>query len=762
MTVDFSSTGELLEYLRQEKKKGERFATRFILVQGCQVWDNLISKLNYEVDKAVCLSQFCSSADVFPDMERLKSYLKTNNGGFRSILLTPLAEYIRIDVEATESIGWLAQCSTNKINRLYIPLLSAEGFFRTGINRVPRYHEGLLPNIWSLRGEGNSEVIVAPFHAEDVDKNVIKGVRRYLSTWSRESIRKAWLVTQMAPWLSVQQTGGSCRVRIYMSSFDYVRRTLRLNELCEEWGSHGQWEWLAVQIKQDDNFDELASRILKVVEYDYEQLFLIWRGVTPKEQWLIWLWNKIKIAPKTYLYKVLQKNTNVNCLIKHTTTSVFDDSLPVPLNNCQERKQLLECLGTSYMPLEFWTRYKSLTDPLHKLSVLTDISQQEREEILLCVSELLLTNTDPNNWWDYLEHLFPSLAWYLQPSTTGNSFVDTYFRVYNRCRVKDSSDEQLSILTNRWASEQLLWNYPARNEVISQLRSNGTKIMWVDGMGIEWTGLLSQYLSLGSNVDLTVTVARGNLPTTTEANKEWEEDEIVERGLDDIAHHYSYSHPKSLLKAMEVIEKVANKALALLSQSPSVAITSDHGLSRFVVTEKNKIKATDGLVVEAPGRFATLERNDYHIETGHPLLINKGHVLWLTHGKFQSAGPCRGEVHGGATPEECLTPIIVLHKTGKLKEELPRFEVITKTIKLNPANEGLLIIQSSKVLNTDVELRVAGYQALARLDDSLKLCFSLKNWNPGDYRGKLFYSNRLVGKIKFNVVKGIQKQDLWL
>ena len=51
-------------------------------------------------------------------------------------------------------------------------------------------------------------------------------------------------------------------------------------------------------------------------------------------------------------------------------------------------------------------------------------------------------------------------------------------------------------------------------------------------MGVEWLGLLIHLLTNGGQVECTVRIARGNLPTTTEANKEWEEGEDVERGLD--------------------------------------------------------------------------------------------------------------------------------------------------------------------------------------------------------------------------------------
>ncbi|HKM39824.1 MAG TPA: BREX-4 system phosphatase PglZ [bacterium] len=762
MPIQFESVGELLEHLRLEKKKGEPFATRFILIQGCEVWDELIPRLNQEVDGIICLSKFCSAADVFPNMERLKEYLAGNTDQFRDILLTPLAEYIRLDAEGLEAIRWLAKYRTDKINRIYVPLLASDDFFQSGIIKVPRYHVGLLPDVWALKGKGSSEVIVAPFQSKVVDKNVIKGIREYLLAWSRKSVRKAWLVTQMAPWLSNQGARGECRVHIYMSSFDYVRRLLKLNQLRNDWGSPGQWDWLALKIKQENDLDSLACRLLKVVEYDSERLFYMWKGVHSKERWLIWLWSKVKSAPGTYLFAVIKKNSTIDYFHDDVATGIFVGPLPPSLSDCRERKSLLRYLDIDHMPQSFWINYKALAEPLKRLSVLTDISQQEREEAILCIGELLTANIAPNKWWDYLECAFPCLAWYLQLAISDDEFVDLYFRVYTRSRVKDNADKQLASLIDHWASEQLLWKYPTRNEVVSKLRNNGARIMWVDGMGMEWMGLLSQYLVEYGGVDHNITVARSNLPTTTEANREWEKGEMVERGLDDIAHHYDYSFPESFLKAMAVIEKVASKAVSLLAQHPVVAITSDHGLSRFATKKGERIEVPEGLVAEAPGRFASLERENYFIEPDRPLVMDKGYVIWLSHGGFRSRGPCRGEIHGGATPEECLIPVVVVRKTESRVKRLPKFEVVTGIVKLGLDNRGLLKVRSDKVIGAKIELRAAGYRAEGAMDSDFLLLFELKGWGLGEYRGSLFYANQCLGEIEFELVRGIQEQDLGL
>ena len=65
----FTTPEDLIMFMRQERKKAERYATRFILIDDWQQWDNLISKLNFEVGKVIHLSECCNGDDVFPSLQ---------------------------------------------------------------------------------------------------------------------------------------------------------------------------------------------------------------------------------------------------------------------------------------------------------------------------------------------------------------------------------------------------------------------------------------------------------------------------------------------------------------------------------------------------------------------------------------------------------------------------------------------------------------------------------------------------------------------
>lgn len=756
--ISFVSVDELMSYLRVESTKGERFATRFILVQSCQVWDDLIHKLTFEVDRIVRLSEFCSDFDVFPDMIRLKSYLEKEIANCQSVLLIPLAECIRLDPDSADIIRLLAEWPSHKICRIYVPLLAAEEFFFPEINHVLRYQAGELPEPWFIEGKESFEVIVAPFSTAFTEHQIAKGIKEYLSLWEQNSVHRVWLVTTMAPWLPVQQVRSGCSVRVYQSSFDYVYKNIGWEELREEWGSSQQWEWLAAQIQEGDSLDRVAGRLLKVTDYNADILFNLWDNFDQHKRWLVWLWSKRRSKPGTYLYHVLEDSNNVEDMVSSTIMSIF--SLPSSVSISMERKKLLQCLGVNHMPPEFWESYNELTDPIVRLAVLTDLSEDERKQLVLCVGELL-TKYRRDIWWEYLEVSFPALAWYLQPAITGDEFADLYFSNYNCCRLKDRVDEELITLINKWADEQLLWGYQSRSDLLAKLRADGAKVLWVDAMGAEWTGLLTQLLVMNGQVECEVKITRANLPTTTEANKEWEDEEEVMRGLDDIAHHYAYKFPDSFLKAIEVIEDVAQKALALLSQHSLVVITSDHGLSRFAAISDVKVDVPKWAKVEARGRYALLQENSYESRGDGLWVMEEGNAYLLTHNQFKGSNGCHGEAHGGATPEEYLIPVIVVRKTNTNTLSQFKFNIVTTPVKLNAKGEGVLTVRCNRKV-TSVDLRVAGYTLSGQSDTGFIWSFNLKNWKAGKYIGKLYSANQIIGEIIFEVVKGIIQDDLGL
>ena len=165
-----------------------------------------------------------------------------------------------------------------------------------------------------------------------------------------------------------------------------------------------------------------------------------------------------------YLYHVLKNCDCIDHFEKHAVMTIFDISRSITM--VKERKELLKNLGIKHMDAEFWARFNELGNPLDRVAVLTDHSVEEKEHFVLSVGELLGSDTS-NQWWVYVESSFPALAWYLHPTIIDDEFASKYFVLYNRCRLKDKTSENLEQALKQWADKQLLWEYPTRKRFAS-------------------------------------------------------------------------------------------------------------------------------------------------------------------------------------------------------------------------------------------------------------------------------------------------------
>jgi len=478
---DFDSVDELISYLRTERNSAEGFVARFILVQGCRAWDELLPRLEFEVDHVVRLSEFCSGPDVFPDVSSIKEQLSKILDVHSQVMIVPLAECIRLNPEMLEVIGILASVRSDKNRRVYVPLLAGEEMLDEKLRHVARYRAGLLPEPWSVAGEGKSDIIAAPFLANAGNRRIARGIKNYLSLWERQSMEQIWLVTEMAPWLPTHYMRNDCRVRLYPSSYDYVARIPGMTDISKEQGTDEQWEWLASFVWEKDTLDSLASRILNVNGFDPDQVLSAWSTADSKLRWLIWIWVRARSAQGTYLHFVAGSTSSVNELPLAAVMGIF--SLPRSCRTSTERRALLEKLKVSSMPNQYWLRYRDLSDHIDKLAVLSGITREEREEIIRCVAAL--DGLVPRDqWYDFLQVSFPTFAWYLDGFSTGNEFVDGYFQDYRSCRVKDKTSDGLAERIHTWSVDQVLWDFTPRAAAIEAIRQGGVRVIWVDGMGV--------------------------------------------------------------------------------------------------------------------------------------------------------------------------------------------------------------------------------------------------------------------------------------
>lgn len=767
MVREFESLNQLFEVLRNEAHDVSRFPTRFVLVYGLNAWKEVLGTLNLEVDEIISLSSLCRHMDLFPTISVSDITSRVEKAGTKKAVLSSLTECLRFshaDLHSHYSsvLRELAQWEYFGKKRLYIPILEYTDSFNKEMDKVPRWRAGELPEVWAFRAEGNIVVHTTPFGTAKPQFVKVDGFKAFLDVWEKGGVPRIQLVTQIAPF--VQKHSGNYEIRVVKGGFDIIKeRTTTGSSFRKEWGLEEQWRWLAEQLEPGEDFRGIASRLLNVRAFDELQLLSLWDTFSDRERWLVWIWGRLDSRMGTYFQRSIEKTANYKQVIDGILGGVFDLSLD--LEDLKERKALLESIRVTSLPASFWQALSKLQNPAERLKCLTGITEREKQEAILCLRELLEDGSDPVGWWPYLEIAYAELTFYLRGYSWKDELLEKYLRLYLESRVLDTPQENLLALAREIAQSEIIWGIPTRQSVLEKKTKPHATVLWIDGMGLEWIGLLKGLIGSYESVQIEIDVARANLPTTTGFNKGWEKEDEVLRGLDQMAHRYDYSYPRSFVEQIEFIKKVVQKATDLLREQDEVIITSDHGLSRSSFHKGQVTTIPEDAKVHQWGRFAEFEAGSSPSDQVSSAWLADGNKIYLAvHGRFEGGSGSIGEIHGGATPEEWLVPVIRLVKSAvgdvPLKERLS-FKLIETVVRLDVKGKGLLRIQlsgSAQWLNF-----VAGARTFSGvLAEPEHWEITLDGLRTGSYRGRLEYEDGLLGEITFEVIKGIKEDDMGL
>jgi len=753
--LEYNDALELLQSLRDEAREPTRYPVRFILVKGLDAWRQILYVLKMEVDEVLNLSYLCADSDSFPYLGNIVSLVKNKHG---KILLLPLGECFRFSSQFAGLLKELATMQDVGYKRIYVPLLEINNIFEREMSFVSRFEHKILPAVYLLKGSGKVGVQVIPFRLKKDSFKTVSGIKDYLQIWEQGGCEKITLVTRLAEFLN--ENIGDFEVKIYCNGYEFLKQQVSNFTLIEEsWGSDDQWQWLAEEVGERD-FDALAGRLLNIKRYDSEQLLSRWNSFDNKQKWLFFIWSKLRVSMGTYLQLVLRDVKDLQCLEEGMVNQVFEESLDYKL--LQERKTLLSYLGLVEMSDSFWELFAKLQDPVKKLRSLSGLTLLEKREVVLAVKELLETNRNREEWWPYLEIAFPELSFYLTPYIYDNDFLTEYFQCYVHSRVLDSPLKELLKKARDAVQKQIIWSFSTRESILERFKEN-SDVFWIDGMGLEWLNLWAGELKKLNDIQMDVIITRTNFPTITDCNKGWQKEKEVDRRLDDIAHKNNYSFPESFVEEIDIVIGNIKKVVGLLKGVNQIIITSDHGLTRFAFSG-GKTSPPKGAKIHKWGRYAEFKETpgEGFYNNYSNCITNGNKIMLAVHEKFESGGWSGGEVHGGATPEECLVPVIMLCRKQDIEKIVrPALIVITPEVNLKASGEGKLIIEITQPVQR-VRLHVTGRLISAERQSSSRWQVVLKDLKAGKYRGGVEYEGGFFGEVEFKVIKGLMEEDLGL
>ncbi len=445
--------------------------------------------------------------------------------------------------------------------------------------------------------------------------------------------------------------------------------------LGEEAGTADQWCYAMEQFRKEASWNSVIWSKFGNTE-QLANLFSakIGDSTDSMERWLYFIGLKLFGAgDDTYLSEVLQNCDSINDLPRQVYRSILDmqptDAIFGIAYDC--RKRLLLNLDN---PLDEVLDFCKVVGgkAADAIYYMTDNTQQEKEMIFTLLDKYG-QDMDRQVLLDVLKVVYPDLWQYMSPFQFKNELLDSYFQDYKYQKVINKIlPEFMSVVEQQAVEREYNMILPARSAVVDGLDTSNTQSYFTDAMGVEYLGYIMsrcrEYHLMAS-----VTLARCNLPSITVLNKDFWETLNTESNpiisvpdLDDIKHEgkntYDYTktrEPIHLIEELEIIDRLLNKIhIDLAKQSYDKAILiADHGASRLAVISesdnqwemkekgKHSGRCCPKSDVDTPPEFA-LDADDYWVLANYD--------------RFKGSRKANVEVHGGATLEEVVVPIIEL------------------------------------------------------------------------------------------------------
>lgn len=392
------------------------------------------------------------------------------------------------------------------------------------------------------------------------------------------------------------------------------------------------------------------------------------------ELWFAYVWFLQKtINVGSYLSQVLEVNLNKDDLLRkyvsETAITLLID--PDAASFALERAEAIKEVGTvaNSLIIEFIDEIKerSNEDVACWLNCGTDA---EHVEIIHRVSKSDMTVGLPQLW----NGLYPLLEDYLSDKYDYSSEILTeYFRSYRRFKIANIVTEAFV----RQAYDSILpTSFASRDVILQELSSdNGSALLIVDGMGAEYYPLIISMSKRRGMYIKYANIAAVKLPTSTKFNNlHWDASKILKpeiHEIDNISHngaikYENCSFEQNIAATLGVFETIFNRIASGLTNYESVIVTADHGSSRLaVIAHDNGLDKTlpwNGDIqdwrysIAPPNTERPPEFESYYN-------VEKQTMYWIVRGYNRL--PKQGgklSVHGGATLEERLVPVIVFSK----------------------------------------------------------------------------------------------------
>ena len=371
------------------------------------------------------------------------------------------------------------------------------------------------------------------------------------------------------------------------------------------------------------------------------------------------------VFPFEYLKYVFVHSANSQEYINQIVNGILNVKYPEKCELfCRQRREILKDFLPPCIP-KYLEKLKNLkqvkNQPTEGLKYLTDNTIEEHHAAIEFLQGAV-------NVPAILPQIYSALSEWLAPYDFGNKKINAYFQRYKKIKLCNLDDENFKNLVKVFAKKKLYQKFETRRAILEQIKKPA-KLYWLDALGVEYLNYI-KVCAAKLNLYFEIKVAHAELPTLTSFNKNfyenWQWDKFEKNSaLDELKHSQETfdaagkcSAPTYICEELKIIEGVLSEIKTALQEQETdrVILTSDHGSSRLAVMYGHEIKYEMHTAGEHAGRCCPV--NDIDKKPSKAIEENS---YWVStnYDRFKGGRLSNVEVHGGATLEELLVPVIV-------------------------------------------------------------------------------------------------------
>lgn len=544
-------------------------------------------------------------------------------------------------------------------------------------------------------------------------------------------------------------------------------------DLEESWGTKEDWERFAQEWKDCLSWGALAEKhfgidahFSAILEREYEQ-------ADTYETWLYWLLLKVQGASEdAYLSYALGKSRHWQDLWEHIFLSL--SSLSFQMREfekyCEGRKRLLE--GQA-IPATWVSEYQDAIAQKGRDAIWYLFAGTAWEEKMLfqCLADYDYTKEEVMGM---LKTHFPDLFAYMKSFTFTMHqkvperlvpLLTKYFDDYKWQKLMNHLTPDFKAQVNTLAEHRVYNQFPICSLALSQMKKENTMMYFVDALGVEYLSYISEKCKTYGLL-LSIQVVHGELPSITSQNTEFMNPGVINiKDLDELKHEsqtYNYEKQKiplhlvAELKAIDGVLQTIRDGL-LTKEMKSAIIVSDHGATRLAVLNDEEYGA-EFIVGESKGqhsgRCCQVEE-----DPGIPFAAyENGYAVLANYMRFKGSRKADVEVHGGATLEETLVPLLQI----SLKPKDPMVEFQPALVQLRKKEVGELLLVTNFDM-ADPYIIVNGKIYRGKLDTHRRRAIiplpDMKRTH--DYMADIYDGDTLLKEqVAFHVKKEVAKDNL--